>query len=75
MVTVVGKQGASRTREQAEGRVEKCFLSTLNKRILSRSCQLQSVTCFLYLKHETFTCSGACGGCEDRLPSSNTAID
>lgn len=73
MATVGGKQGASRTREVTEGWVEKCFLSALNKRILRRSCLLQSVTCFLYLKQETFTCSGGCGGCEDSLSGSNTA--
>lgn len=72
MVTVGGKQSASKNHQQAGRRAEKCCQSSLNKRLLSCSCQLQSVTCFLYLKQDTFTSRGACRGSEDYLSSGNT---
>lgn len=72
MVTVEGKQGSSRNRQQAERRIGRCFSSTRNKRLLSCSCQLQSVTCSLYLKQDMFTSRGACRRSEDCLSSGKT---
>lgn len=66
------KTRRNRLLQQAERRAGKCFQSSLNKRQLNSSCQLQSVTCFLYLKQDTFTSRSACRGSEDYLPSGNT---